>query len=142
MAKIMEHRATVTEVVKEENRVEVEMVVDSACSSCKAKAACGTGESDKRCVSVWEEYPDMYQVGDEVTIYIEQYMGTVAVMYCYILPFFMMILSLFITNHFALGDLISGISALVVCAVYYIVLFFLRKRVEKIVVFKIKKQLF
>ena len=140
MAKIMEHKAKIVEIVAEEKRVEAEMIVDSACGSCKAKEVCGQGESSVRKVTVYVDHPEIYSVGQEVTVYIEQIMGIQAILYSYIMPFFLMLIALFVTN--SLGELISGLSALGVCALYYVVLFFFRKRLEKVVVFRIKNEYF
>lgn len=138
----MEHKAKILEIVADEKRVEAEMIVDSACSSCKAKEVCGQGESERRQVTVYVDHPEIYSVDQEVTIYIEQIMGIKAVVYSYIVPFFLMLIALFITNGLALGELISGLSALGVCALYYVVLFFMRKRLERVIVFRIKNEYF
>ncbi len=138
----MEHKARIVEIVAEEKRVEAEMVVDSACGSCKAKEVCGQGESQSRKVTVYVDHPEIYSVGQEVTIYIEQIMGIQAVVYSYIVPFFLMLAALFVTNSMALGDLIAGVSALGVCALYYVVLYFFRKRLERVIVFRIKNEYF
>lgn len=138
----MEHKARIVEIVAEEKRVEAEMVVDSACGSCKAKEVCGQGESQSRKVTVYVDHPEIYSVGQEVTIYIEQIMGIQAVVYSYIVPFFLMLAALFVTNSMALGDLVAGVSALGVCALYYVVLYFFRKRLERVIVFRIKNEYF
>ncbi len=142
MAKIMEHKAKIVEIVAEEKRVEAEMVVDSACGSCKAKEVCGQSESQQRKVTVYVDHPEIYSVGQEVTVYIEQIMGIQAVVYSYIVPFFLMLAALFVTNSLKLGDLVAGLSALGVCALYYVVLYFFRKRLERVIVFRIKNEYF
>lgn len=140
MAKIMEHEAEIVEIVAEEHRIEVEMIVSSACGSCKAKAVCGQSEEQHRRVTVYNDHPELYRVGDHVTVYIEEVMGVKAITYSYILPFVLMLVALFATNP--LGELISGLSALGTCALYYVVLAFFRKRIEKEIVFRIKTNLF
>ena len=142
MAKVMEHKAQIVEIVAEEKRVEAVMVVDSACGSCKAKEVCGQGENQSRKVTVYVDHPEIYSVGQEVTVYIEQIMGIQAVVYSYIVPFFVMLAALFVTNSMALGDLVAGVSALSACALYYVVLYFFRKRLERVIVFRIKNEYF
>jgi len=136
----MEHSARIVEIAADEKRIDVNMTVSSACGSCKAKEVCGQSDSEQRIVSVYEEHPEIYEVGQEVTVFIERIMGVKAITYSYILPFFLMLVTLFATNQF--GDLVSGLATLGACALYYIVLFFFRDRIEKVIVFRIKHNYF
>lgn len=137
----MEHDARVVAVYPEERRVEAEMVVSSACGECKAKAVCGSGESQIRLVSAYTDHPEIYKVGDEVTISIEQIMGYKAIVFSYIVPLVVMLLALLVT-HSRYGDLVAGVSALGACALYFVVLAFFRKRLERVVVFSVKNKYF
>ncbi len=141
MAKIMEHEARIVAVYPDERRVEAEMVVSSACGNCKAKAVCGSGESQMRLVSVYTDHPEIYKVGDEVTIAIEQIMGYKAIVFSYIVPLVVMLLALVLT-HSRWGDLVAGLSALGACALYFVVLAFFRKRLEKVIVFSVRNKYF
>lgn len=141
MAKIMEHDARIVAVFPEEKRVEAEMVVSSACGDCKAKAVCGGGEKKSRVVSAYTEHPEIYKVGDEVTISIEQIMGYRAITLSYIVPLVVMIVALALT-HSRWGDLVAGLSALGACALYFVVLSFFRKRLERVIVFSVKGKYF
>lgn len=141
MAKIMEHEAVVVEVIAEQKRVDVEMVVSGACGSCKAKAVCGGGESQVRQVAAYTDHPELYNVGDRVVISIEQIMGYKAIVLSYIVPLIVMLVALALT-HSRYGDLVAGVSALGACALYYIVLAFFRKRLERVIVFSIKNKYF
>lgn len=141
MAKIMEHDARIVAVFPEEKRVEAEMVVSSACGDCKAKAVCGGGEKESRVVSAYTEHPEIYKVGDEVTISIEQIMGYKAITLSYIVPLVVMIVALALT-HSRWGDLVAGLSALGACALYFVALSFFRKRLERVIVFSVKGKYF
>lgn len=140
MAKIMEHDACIVAVYPDEKRVEAEMMVSSACGECKAKAVCG-GEKESRIVSAYTSHPELYQVGDQVTISIEQIMGYKAITLSYIVPLVVMLAVLALT-HSRWGDLVAGLSALGACALYYVVLAFFRKRLERVIVFSVKNKYF
>lgn len=140
MAKIMEHEARVVAVFPGERRIEAEMIVTSACGSCKAKAVCG-GEKESRVVSAYTEHPEIYQVGDEVTISIEQIKGYKAIILSYIVPLFVMLAALALT-HPRWGDLVAGLSALGACVLYFVVLALFRNRIEKEIVFCVKNKYF
>ena len=141
MAKIMEHEARIVAVYPDERRVEAEMVVSSACGNCKAKAVCGSGESQMRLVSAYTDHPEIYKEGDEVTIAIEQIMGYKAIVFSYIVPLVVMLLALVLT-HSRWGDLVAGVSALGACALYFVVLAFFRKHLEKVIVFSVRSKYF
>lgn len=138
MSKIMEHEARVVEVFEAERRVEVEMIVNSACGNCKAKSVCGGGESSTRRVSAYTDHPQIYKEGDVVTISIEQIMGYKAIVLSYIVPLVVMLAVLALT-HGRYGDMVAGLAALGACALYFIVLSFFRKRLERVIVFSVKK---
>lgn len=141
MAKIMEHEARIVAVYPDEKRVDAEMVVTSACGSCKAKAVCGGGESEVRQISAFTNHPEVYKVGDEVTIAIEQIMGYKAIFFSYIMPLIVMLLTLVLT-HGRYGDLVAGVSALGACAIYFVVLALFRNRLEKVIVFTVRNKYF
>lgn len=139
MAKIMEHEARIVEVYPSEGRVEAEMEVSGACGSCKAKAVCGGGENQLRRISAYTSHPEVYKVGDKVTISIEQIMGYKAIVLSYIVPLVVMLATLALT-HGRYGDLVAGLSALGACALYFIILAFFRKRLEKVIVFSVRNK--
>lgn len=139
MAKLMEHDARIVEIYPSESRVEAEMVVEGACGSCKARSVCGGGESQQRIVSAYVSHPEIYKVGDQVTISIEQIMGYRAIVLSYIVPLVVMLVVLALT-HGRYGDLVAGLSSLGACALYYIILSFFRKRLEKVIVFSVKNK--
>ncbi|MBR5830929.1 MAG: SoxR reducing system RseC family protein, partial [Tidjanibacter sp.] len=85
--------------------------------------------------------PEIYKVGDEVTISIEQIMGYRAIVLSYIVPLVVMLVTLALT-HSRYGDLIAGLSALGACALYFVVLSFFRRRLERVIVFSVKNKYF
>lgn len=141
MAKIMEHDARIVAIYPEERRVDAEMIVNSACGECKAKAVCGGGESQVRQISAFTNHPEVYKVGDQVKITIEQIMGYKAIIFSYIVPLFVMLLTLALL-HGRYGDLVAGVSALGACALYYVVLALFRRRLERVIVFSVKNKYF
>ena len=141
MAKIMEHDARIVAVMADQKCVEAEMIVSSACGSCKAKAVCGGAESEVRRVVAYTSHPEIYKVGDEVTISIEQIMGYKAIVLSYIVPLVVMLAALALT-YGRWGELVAGLVALGACALYFVVLAFFRKRLERVIVFSVKNKYF
>ncbi|MBE6209602.1 MAG: Fis family transcriptional regulator [Rikenellaceae bacterium] len=135
--KYIEHKAVVVAV--EGSVVEVEMTVEEACAGCRAKEICGVGTGERRVVAVHDSMAQYYEVGEQVSISIEEIMGVKAVIYTYIIPFFIMITLLLGLKAAEASDLVAGGSALLAAGLYYVVLWFFRSRLEKEIVFKIKK---
>ena len=137
MGKLLEHKGVVSEVG--EKMVEVEFVTESACSECKAKGLCGVEEGDKRFVTVWEPNAQYFVVGEEVMIGVSEVMGMKAATYAYIIPFFILLGGLLLTLQLGWSELSAGLSSLGVMCLYYVVLWMMRSRIEKEIVFKIRK---
>ncbi len=123
----------------EGNRIDVEMIVDGACGSCKARKACGMGESDDRIVSLLTESAGQYTEGEQVNVYIERRMGMKAASYAYIFPFFILLAVLLVMFEAGFSDVVAGLSALGAMVLYYIILAFFRHRIEKEFIFKLSK---
>ena len=137
MDKPIEHRGRV--VFVDGDRIDVEMVVEDACASCKAAKACGMGSSSDKTVSLLTASAKYYEDGEEVVVSIEKKMGIKAATDAYIFPFFIMVAVLFITFEAGLSETVAGLSALGAAALYYVVLAFFRHRIEKELIFKLRK---
>jgi sigma-E factor negative regulatory protein RseC len=137
MAKLLEHTGVVSEVG--EKMVEVEFITESACGDCKARGLCGVDEGDRRFVTVWEPLAEYFTVGERVMIGVSEVMGMKAAVYAYIIPFFILLGSLLLTTSLGWSEVAAGLSSLGVMCLYYVVLWTLRHRIEKEIVFKIRK---
>ena len=134
MEKPIEHKGRV--VLVEGDRIDVEMTVEGACATCKAAKACGMGESRDKVVSLLTASAGLYEVGDEVMVSIERKMGIKAATYAYIFPFFIMLLVMFEAGF---SETAAGLSPLGAIAVYYAVLACFRHRIERDIIFKLRK---
>ncbi|MDR2911726.1 MAG: SoxR reducing system RseC family protein [Alistipes sp.] len=137
MAKLLEHKGVVSNVA--DRMVEVEFVTESACGECRAKGLCGVDDGNRRFVTVGDPMAKYYTVGEEVMIGVSEVMGIKAAVYAYIVPFFILLGALMLTTHIGLPELTAGLSSLAAMSLYYIVLWLLRHRIEKEIVFKIRK---
>ncbi len=139
MGAVVEHAGVVKAI--EGGRVDVEITVQSACGTCQARSACAMSEQAEKVVSVWTEQAEQYEIGQQVTVEMEQVMGIKAVVYAYVVPFFIILGVLLVLMECGAGEVISGLSALGACALYYIGLWLLRHKLEKVIVFRIKQTL-
>lgn len=137
MSKLLEHKGIVREV--DDRLVEVEMIVEGACTGCRARSICGLDEGERRIVTVYDELARYYTPGEEVVVGVSEVMGMKAATYAYIIPFFILLGALLLTVHIGWTESAAGLTSLGVMCLYYVVLFFFRNRIEKEIVFKIRK---
>lgn len=119
--------------------VDVSVVTNSACGSCKMKKACGMDESDEKIITVFTEHAEHYRVGETVEVSMKQAMGYKALAIVYLIPILvvMVILALLIQN--GMPEIIAGCISLGVLALYYLVIYLFRNRIEQEVRFDIRK---
>lgn len=133
----LEHRATVEYV--EGDRIDVRLHVEGACATCRAAKACGMGDSEDKVISLLTASAGQYAVGEEIIVSIERRMGIKAATYAYIIPFFIMIAVLFVLFGVGATETVAGLSSLGALVLYYVVLRCFRNRIEKEIVFKLRK---
>ena len=137
MGKVIEHKGKVLMV--EGDRIDVEIIAESACAACSVKKACGMGEQKEKIVQLLTKSARFYEAGEDVWVYMEERKGIKAAMYAYMLPLVVMLAVLLVLSEMGFSDLIVALGALGSLALYYIVLSFFRKRIEKELIFKLRK---
>ncbi len=137
MGKSIEHKGTVLFV--EGDRIDVEIIAESACAGCHVKKACGMGEQQEKVLQLLTESAKYYDAGEEVIVYMEERKGIKAAVYAYMVPFFVIIATLLVTTEIGLSELAVGLISLGSLVVYYTGLWFFRKKIEKEMIFKLRK---
>ena len=115
---------------------DVEIVTGSACSGCHAKSACSLGDSDVRVINVRSD--EKLSPGDKVTVVMEQSQGFRALAIGYLVPFLVLIAVFTVLTVAGAGELSSALLSFASLAVYYLIVWLLRGRIEKKFEFKIK----
>lgn len=131
------HEGTVKEI--RGNMVVVSIHAESACGSCKVKSLCGMNDEQEKEVGVYDKEAELYHEGEKVIVGIGTAMGMKAVLWAYIMPFFLMLGTLFITREVGMSELASGGITLGVAAIYFLGLALMRKKLEREIIFKIRK---
>ncbi|HYX06285.1 MAG TPA: SoxR reducing system RseC family protein [Bacteroidales bacterium] len=134
--KHIEHQGIVSEV--EGNRIKVNIVSQSACSSCHAKGACGMSEVQEKTIEV-EDNSGSYRKGEWVNVILEQTLGYRALFLGYLLPFLVVLFTLILTISISGNEALSGILSLTILLPYYLVLFLMKGRIQRSFSFMIKK---
>ena len=110
---------------------EILILSKSACSSCQVKGACNMSEMEEKKVFVELPHEHQFESGQQVNIIMRQSLGNLAVFLGYILPFLVLLATLIVSISIGLSEGIAGLSALVILAPYYFVLYRLRHRLQK-----------
>lgn len=136
MANIITHQGIVENI--DGSHLSVRIIQTSACASCSAKGHCSSADSKEKVVEITTTDAS-YQVGDCVTIVGETSIGMMAVLLAFIIPFFILIISLFVLMSVSGGDeLLAGGVSLALLAPYYILLRMNKNKLKKNFSFSIK----
>ncbi len=118
---------------------QVEIISESACSSCHAKGLCSLGEAKSKIVEVATSPLLRLEVGAEVDVVLRATMGHKAVWLSYGIPLVVLVVALMVALSVGAGELLSGLVALAAMAIYYFVLYLFRGKLRNEYVFNIRK---
>ena len=99
------------------------------CEGCKAKAACGVSDSKDKEIDVFETN-QAFNLNEHVQIVLEKGLGLKAVLFAYVLPFILLIFTLFIASNF-LKEWVAGLLSLSILIPYYLLLYFTKDSFQK-----------
>ena len=127
--------------LNEDGTALVRIVQTSACAACKAKAMCASAESAEKEMTAVLLGDEQWTVGNEVEVMVQQKMGWKAVVLAYLLPFFVMLIVMFVGNAiWAVREEILGTIALCAMALYYLVLGLFKDKLQKEFSFTARKK--
>lgn len=110
--------------------VDVQIVATSACAACAAHAKCGFADSKNKTVSVPSPDWQHYRPGDAVRVCIDQSRGMLAVWIAYVLPAILMLGIVAGLSAARAPEGLVALAALAVLALYVLMLFLVRRRIE------------
>lgn len=123
----IEHDGRVERI--EGNRVFVRIEQLSACATCHARGACTTTDTSDKEIEA-QSYGQEFIKGEQVKIVVQRSLGFKAVLLAYVVPFCIILISLFIFNSFISNELIVGTASLCTLLPYFMVLRVLNKQIE------------
>ncbi|MBK8883522.1 MAG: SoxR reducing system RseC family protein [Bacteroidales bacterium] len=121
-------------VQKIENKsVLVVITAHSACSGCHAAEACTMTGKEEKIIEV----KGLYNVkpGDEVTIFMKQSNGYLAVLLAYVIPLVTILFSLIIFLTLKMPELTAGLLSLIMLIPYFTILYLFRNRINERFIF-------
>ncbi|MEG0498397.1 MAG: SoxR reducing system RseC family protein [Alistipes sp.] len=139
MEKIIEHSGVVERVAND--TVFVKITAGSACGACRAREACGMGESQDKTIAVATLSAAEYAAGQEVMVGVKRRMGGMAVVLAYVGALVVLLVALVGSiSVLQLGEGAGAAISLVSVAIYYGVLWLARHKIENKIHFTITKR--
>lgn len=135
MTNIITHQGIVENI--NGSQVSVRIIQTSACSACSVKGHCSSADSKEKVVEVTDS-SSSYRVGDSVTLAGTTSMGMQAVLFAFVLPFFVLIFALFLFMALTQNELYAALAALAVLIPYYYIIWLNRSRLKRKFSFTIK----
>ena len=128
MADTIRHQGIVENI--NGTHLQVRIVQTSACASCSIKGHCSSADTKEKLIDVIDE-SSSYQPGDRVWVTGELSMGVMAVLFAFIFPFLILIISLFVFMAIWNDELRSALCSLALLIPYYYILWLNKSRMGK-----------
>lgn len=120
------------------SHLSVRIVQTSACAACSAKGHCSSADSKDKIIDVIDTAASSYRVGEKVMVIGETSMGMMAVVLAFIIPFVLLIFSLFLFMALMENELYSALLSLAILIPYYFILWLNKTRLKQKFSFTIK----
>ncbi|HNV51231.1 MAG: SoxR reducing system RseC family protein [Bacteroidales bacterium] len=133
---LISHKGYITEI--EQDLIRISIIAESACSGCHAKGFCSVADTQEKIIETPNPKTNIYKIGDQVEVTLKKSHGLKAVFYGYFLPFILVIISLLIIYKITKNQAVAGLISLTILIPYYIILYFLRKKMKSSFLFAIK----
>ena len=120
------------------SHLSVRIVQTSACAACSVKGHCSSADSKDKIIDIIDTAAASYQVGENVMVVGETSMGMQAVALAFIIPFVLLIFTLFLFMALIENELYAALLALAVLVPYYYILWLNKTRLKQKFSFTIK----
>lgn len=137
MSQIIEHSGFIHQI--NGKHIKVQILQQSACSDCHAKGACSASETTDKYIDVDSDDAGL-KVGQAVTVYGQSSLGLLAVLLAFVVPFLLVLITLFLLNNKIENEAVSGTIALGTLIPYFIILSFFNKKLKSKLKFYIKRK--
>lgn len=120
------------------SHLSVRIVQTSACAACSVKGHCSSADSKDKIIDIIDTAAASYQVGENVMVVGETSMGMQAVALAFIIPFVLLIFTLFLFMALIENELYASLLSLAVLVPYYYILWLNKTRLKQKFSFTIK----
>ncbi len=109
-----------------------------ACGNCRARSYCGMVESTGKVIEVVSDQASGFTVGQKVELVLERSLGYKALLMGYMVPFLILMVSLFAMYYLTGNDGLSALVAVLLMAPYYMLLYHFRDTLRETFRFQIR----
>lgn len=120
------------------SHLSVRIVQTSACAACSVKGHCSSADSKDKIIDIIDTAAASYQVGENVMVVGETSMGMQAVALAFIIPFVLLIFTLFLFMALIENELYAALLSLAVLVPYYYIVWLNKTRLKQKFSFTIK----
>jgi len=118
------------------NSVLVTITSSSACAGCHAEGLCNIVGKEEKTIDVTGKYD--VRPGDHVTVMMQQSMGFRAIILSYLIPLIVVIASLSVLISSGVAEPVAGLLSIMILIPYFLILYLLRKRINRRFTFTLK----
>jgi sigma-E factor negative regulatory protein RseC len=136
LQKNIDHPGVVDRV--EGQRVFVRIESRSACSSCATRSYCSMTDLEDKLVEVPVEGKVQFSAGQSVTVSLEESLGYKALLFGYLLPFLILVLSIFGMMWLTGSEPLSALTGLGLMVPYFLWLYHAREKLRKTFRFRVR----
>lgn len=111
--------------------IQVRIVQTSACAACSIKGHCTSAEVKEKLIEIANTEGTDYKPGDQVWVLGEVSMGARAVLLAFIVPFVVLVVSLFVLMALCKHELYAALGSLSLLIPYYYILWLNRWHIKK-----------
>lgn len=134
----IEHRGVVDRIEGDTIMVKVEK--QTACAGCHAKGLCGE-KGEERIIEAKTTNAHNFELGERVIVALERRsMGVMSVVWAYLFPLIVLLAVLFTAEALGFSEGAAAIASLIATATYYVVLYALRRHIDRKIKFTIIKE--
>ena len=134
---MIEHEGIIEKI--DNHRMTVRILQESACSACHAKGVCMAANSKEKRIEI-TDFSGRFNENERVLIEGKASIGYKAVFWAFVLPLIILLLTLILTlSLWNFSEMEAAISAMVSLIPYYLVLYFMRKKMASSFQFNLKK---
>ena len=138
MGRRIEHRGIVESVSGGVVMVRTER--KTACAECHAKGLCGE-QGGERLIKVTSDQASAFAAGDKVIVALENTtMAFSAILWAYLFPLCILLAVLFSAHALRFSDGVAALASLGATAIYYVVLYIMRRYFDRKIKFTIIKE--
>ena len=137
----MSNKITHSGIVKSiaDGCIKVQIVQTSACAACKVASHCNASESKVKIVDVFTRDTNIYQIGQEVTVWASKDVTNRALLLGFGAPFLLLICVLMIALKVFGDEGLAALAALASLVPYYLALWVMKDRIQRQISFNIEK---